>query len=188
MMKLNIINTILGCSIFYMTSLSADPLQKERAQLAQQIHTAYNKGINIRAFDPDKALLHFKNVLKLDPQHSKAQYQVNYIRTNRDKILKEKQTRALTNTFKQMRFEVIDLSGETLADSLEIMYSLMERDYGEAHGVNFVLKDPQSKIKNKQITLNLKNLPASVVLNYIVEQAGANYKIGEYAIEIFPAR
>lgn len=167
---------------------SADELQNERKQLSEKIQQAYNKGIALKAFDPDKAVLHFKEVLQLEPRHSKAQYELNYIRTNREKILKEKQSRKVAASFQKMKFAVVDFSQEPLVDVIDTLYAYMDRDYGKDHGVNLILKDPQDKIKQKMITLRLKNIPAPALLDYIVQQAGASYKYGQYAIEIFPAQ
>ncbi len=176
-------------SSMVVTSLSfADELQNERKQHSEKIQQAYNKGIALKAFDPDQAALHFKEVLQLQPRHSKAQYELNYIRTHRDKILKEKQSRQVAASFKKMRFAVVDFSQEPLVDVIDTLYAYMDRDYGVDHGVNLILKDPQGKIRQKLVTLRLKNIPAPALLDYIVQQAGASYKYGQYAIEIFPAQ
>lgn len=186
LMKIKFIKTILSFSIIGLLPLSADSTLKERAAKDKEISTVYNQGLAIKSTDPDKAILYFKKVLQLAPQHSNAQYQISNIRLNRDKILKLKKSKKMSARFKQMKFEVIDFSGEPLSDALDNMYAYMDRDYGEDHGVNFIIKDPQSKIRNKPVTLRLKNIPADVALNYIVQQAGAKFKYGQYAIEISP--
>ena len=51
---------------------------------------------------------------------------------------------------------------------------------------NFIIQDPQNKLANAKITLNLKNLPASAVIKYLLTQANARARYDEHAVVIEP--
>jgi patatin-like phospholipase/acyl hydrolase len=49
---------------------------------------------------------------------------------------------------------------------------------------NFIVKDPEKKFDRAQLTLQLQNVPASQVLNYIVDHVQAKVLYEEHAILI----
>ncbi|MDB4809448.1 STN domain-containing protein, partial [bacterium] len=51
---------------------------------------------------------------------------------------------------------------------------------------NFVLRDPKVKVSNQEVTLKMKNIPASVALRYVLDGTGATAKFDEHAIVIKP--
>jgi hypothetical protein len=78
------------------------------------------------------------------------------------------------------------VDGATLAESLELLRVSIEKHSKDKHSPNFVVQDPQGRLRDAKVTLDLKHLPARAVLQYICDQVRARYRIDEHAVVVMP--
>ena len=81
---------------------------------------------------------------------------------------------------------VVDFQDEPLSEALQILSELVEKTSEKKVYPNFVIQDRSGVLKDKEVTLNMKNVPAKVVLDYLMNIAGATAKFDQYAITIKP--
>lgn len=82
----------------------------------------------------------------------------------------------------------VDLKETPLSEALQTLATLIEEKSEKKIYPNFVIQDQSGKLKNIPVTLNLKNVPASVVLEYLMKQSQAAAKYSEYAITVRPLK
>jgi hypothetical protein len=78
------------------------------------------------------------------------------------------------------------VDGATLAESLELLRVSVEKYSKDKHSPNFVVQDPQGRLRDARVTLDLKHLPARAVLQYLCDQVRARYRIDEHAVVVMP--
>lgn len=145
------------------------------ASIYQQGVAAMKKG------DSSTAKAKFAKVLSLDPSHGDARLQLIRLKNGKSNA----GGLAKKHELKRITIKEIDLSQASLPDSLEYFSSMIDKD--SKSPINFIIQDPQGKLKDKEISLKLKELPSSVVLDYILRAAGAKATFTKHAVEISPA-
>jgi hypothetical protein len=88
--------------------------------------------------------------------------------------------------FAEVLLPAYEVDGATLAESLELLRVSVEKHSKDKCSPNFVVQDPQGRLRGVRITLRLKHLPARVVLQYLCDQAGARHRIDEHAVVVMP--
>ena len=63
---------------------------------------------------------------------------------------------------------------------------MVDKESKGAVTANFIVEDPQGKLAGKKVTLSIKNLPAKVVLDYLLSQVGAKARFDEHAVVVMP--
>ncbi|MEN8771921.1 MAG: hypothetical protein ABF379_08420 [Akkermansiaceae bacterium] len=143
----------------------------------------YQKGMAaLKSDHPEAAKSAFQNVLRLKPGYAPAKYQLARIPelSARAKVARRK---AL---FKKTIIPEINFNKATLEEALEALDVLALKASKEGLAPNFVLRDPKGKVTKQQVTLKMKNIPASVALAYILDGTGASARFDEHATLIKP--
>ncbi|MDA7868639.1 hypothetical protein N9B29_01035 [bacterium] len=143
----------------------------------------YQKGMTaLKAGDPMAAKTAFENVLKIKPGYTPAKFQLARIPelNARAKVARRK---AL---FEKVMIPEINFNKATLEEALEALNVLILKASDKKLAANFVLRDPKVKVSNQEVTLKMKNIPASVALRYVLDGTGATAKFDEHAIVIKP--
>lgn len=138
---------------------------------------AMNRGEVVEA---EKA---FRAVLQAQPQHPHARYQLSQLMMNRDKLAAIQRE----SKMKQTILKEIDFADAAISECLDSIMLMVKEATNQSFQPNFVIKDPQGKLKGRTVTLKLSNIPASQALQYIASSANCKISYEEHAI-IFEAK
>jgi len=149
----------------------------------QTADTYYARGLAAeRAGDVAAAQAAFGAALQVNPQHANARYRLGLLRTNAASIA----ARGRENKIGGVMIPEILLDEATVSETIELLGKLIERESEGATAPNFVVQDPKGLLRERKITLQLKNVPASAVLQYVTTQADAKIRYDEHAVVIEP--
>jgi tetratricopeptide (TPR) repeat protein len=143
------------------------------ANLYKQGMTAIEEG-DVRA-----AELAFKEVLRLQPTNANARYQLGQLKQNQDSI-------AARGRSRQLAQYKIDFNKTEVSEALTALGMLIEKKSEGKFAPNFMIKDPSNKLGDREVTLQVKKVPASAALDMILQQAGASARFEKHAIVVVP--
>jgi tetratricopeptide (TPR) repeat protein len=150
---------------------------------AQQAEILYRQGLAAeKAGDPTAAHKAYAAALKVDPNHANARYGLGQLKLNAGTIA----AKGHEAKFGAVKIPEFRLDAASLQESLDALRVIIEKQSNQAVTPNFVIQDPKSQLATAKITLNLKNLPAKGVMQYVMEQAGAKARYDPHAIVISP--
>ncbi|MHB1081405.1 MAG: Amuc_1098 family type IV pilus outer membrane protein [Prosthecobacter sp.] len=87
----------------------------------------------------------------------------------------------ITQKLRTITFPKVEFDGATLAEVVELL-KVRSRDLDpEGRGISFVLSVPP-EARDKQVSLNLLNVPMEELLRYVSEMCGVAYKVDEHAV------
>lgn len=87
----------------------------------------------------------------------------------------------ITQKLRTITFPKVEFDGATLAEVVELL-RVRSRDLDpEGRGISFVLSVPP-EARDKQVSLNLLNVPMEELLRYVSEMSGVAYKVDEHAV------
>jgi len=162
--------------LFVGLALASPVLAQDRAQ---QIQSAYQQGlIAVREGEVELARDAFTGVLELDPNHANARFQLNQLGSGADQLRLRKRELALS----RIVVPEVNFDGATVKEALSALSTIIERVSEKKFAANFVIRDPSGVLAKREISLNLRGVPATAVLKYVCEQSGAIYRIEEHAI------
>lgn len=163
-----------------MVTTAAALAQVTPAQLSEQY---YRQGLAAeKAGDPVKALKSFEQALKVNPHHANARYRLGQVRLNSGTIA----AKGREMKFGAVVVPKIELDGATLRETLDFLTIVMERESEGKVAPNFIIQDPTGKLEDKKISLQLKNVPAKAVMEYVTTQVGAKVRFDEHAVVVTP--
>lgn len=166
------------------SSALAEISTKPQTITAEQKVEAYYKRAE-RAFnDGDKktATDSLRRALKINPNHGPS-YALALQLKKGGPVFKAK---GRQNQLASIILPEIELRDIPLSDALQILSTLIEEKSEQKFFPNFVIQDQTGTLRKKKVSLNLKNVPANVVLDYLVKMTEASVKFSEYAITVAP--
>ena len=86
---------------------------------------------------------------------------------------------------KKIIIPVVDFERLTLREALESV-TIKIRQLPDKKGSNFMIRDLDGHFENYRVTLQLSNIPADVLLEYIANQVRANIQYTRHAIVFSP--
>lgn len=141
----------------------------------------YKKGLAAeKAGDPDAAAAAYKAALQLNPNNAGARYKAGEVKLNAGAI-KSSATEAKIGAVK---IPVYQLEDSTVSEAISVLATAIEKETGGEIVPNFVIEDPQGKLADIRITMQLKNVPVKAILDYIHSQAGTRARYDEHAVVI----
>jgi tetratricopeptide (TPR) repeat protein len=150
------------------------------AQLSEQY---YRQGIAAeQAGDPVKAEKSYAQALKINPHHANARFRLGQVKINAGTIAAKGREAKLG----AVMVPKVELDGATLRETLDFLAAVIERESDGEVAPNFVIQDPNGKLNDAKISLQLKNLPAKAVMGYVTTQAGAKVRFDEHAVVVTP--
>ena len=156
---------------------------------ADSADEAFAKGrAAYNAKNPDAARIHLNNALKLNPKHPHARYLLNQLSQVEDQMRAAQRENALEGiTLPKVAFEETEFS-DAIAGLRQMIETESKKLHGEdnAYTPNFMITDPTAKLSEKKVSLSLDNVPATTVLKYLLESAGATARFDKHAIVIRP--
>jgi len=160
---------------------AALPAAEPTAQ--QQAEAAYRKGlIAERAGNAATAKEAYETALRLYPRHADARYRLGQVKLNYAKIGAEGREKR----FAGVLIPEYKVDEASLADALGALSTLVDTASEQQVAANFIIQDPAGKLAERKITLVMKGTPASGILRYVLEMAGAKARFDEHAIVIMP--
>lgn len=132
--------------------------------------------------DPDAARNAYTQALRIYPGHANARFRLGELKLHSPAIA-AKGREAKFGAVVVPEFRVDDASLRECLDALALIVSKQSEDKVTS---NFILQDPKNQLSAAKISLNLKNLPASGVLRYLLGQSGAKARFDEHAIVVEP--
>ena len=159
------------------------PTKPVAASPAQQAEAYFLKGKAAeRAGDPAAAKQAYLEALRLNPRHANARYSLGQVKINYDSIA----AKGREAKFGAVVVPEYRLEEATLAEALQALQMIVEKQSKEEVTPNFIIQDPKHVLPDTKISLVLKNTPARGVLKYVLDQVGAKARYDEHAIVILP--
>jgi tetratricopeptide (TPR) repeat protein len=174
-MRKNLILFIAGASVALAAPTPPSP--------AQQADAYYNNGIAAeKAGDVEGARTAYTKALQINPNLANCRFRLKELQLNGGAIAavgrEAKLGRVVVPTFQ--------LDNATLQEALDALNVILEKESKGQVVANFIVQDPQKKLADKKISLNLKNVPASAVMKYVLTQTNAKARYDEHAVVIEP--
>jgi tetratricopeptide (TPR) repeat protein len=162
-------------ALIAMTSISAHA--DKAAEMYQAGITAVKEG------DVQAAETAFRQALKLRPGYADARYQLIELKNQRSAIVARGRAKKLS----QYTIDQVDFDKAELSEALAALAVLVEEKSEKKFSPNFIIQDPASQLGERTVSLQVKGVPATGVLDMLVKQAGGTVKFEEHAIVIKPA-
>lgn len=126
----------------------------------------------------------YTSALQVDPANPNARYALGQLNQNSGAVAARSRAKMLS----QITIPAIDFDNVTLSEGLEALAVMTEKASGDKKfAANFMVQDPAGKLSGKTLTLKLKGVPTSAVLQMMMDQVGAKVKYEEHAVVIKPA-
>lgn len=132
--------------------------------------------------DVAAARLAYTKALQINPDLANCRYRLKELELNGPKVAAKGREAKLG----KIMVPVFHLDGATLQEALDALNLIIDKESKGQVAANFVVQDPDSKLAAAKLTLNLKNLPASAVMKYLMTQANAKARYDEHAVVIEP--
>ena len=87
---------------------------------------------------------------------------------------------------KQINIQSVDFEQLTIREALEILTIKIKHQTNKKITPNFIIRDLKGAFKNRTVTMQLNNLPANTLLEYIANQVGGSIRYDRHAIVISP--
>ena len=87
---------------------------------------------------------------------------------------------------KQINIQSVDFEQLTIREALEILTIKIEHQTNKKITPNFIIRDLKGAFKNRTVTMQLNNLPANTLLEYIANQVRGSIRYDRHAIVISP--
>jgi len=143
----------------------------------------YRQGIRaMERGDIETARQCFHEVLRLRPSNMNARYQLRQLTLRKGTLLAKRRESQL----KAVTIPRVDFADLNLREALDALGTLVERETNGKFIPNFVVQDPAGVLDNRRFSLQLSQIPATVVLKYALENAHATARFDEHAIVVKP--
>jgi len=158
----------------------SNPPKQTPAQMAQ---TYYLRGQAAeKAGNPEAAKQAYIEALKLNPDHANARYSLAQVKLDSASI----SAKGREAKFGDVLVPEFNLEDSTLAEALDFLRTIVEKQSQGKVAPNFVIQDPKNLFATNKIKIRLKNTPARAVMKYLMEISGGKARYDEYAIVITP--
>ncbi|MGD9417554.1 MAG: tetratricopeptide repeat protein [Verrucomicrobiota bacterium JB025] len=150
---------------------------------APSANESYQKGLAAeKAGDPVAAKAAYTEALKANPRHANARYRLGQLKISSGKIA----ARGREAKFGAVVIPEFRMDGVSLAESVEALRVMVEKESKGEVAPNFIIQDPQDQLGSARITLSLKAVPSKVVFKYLLDAVNAKARFDEHAIVITP--
>jgi tetratricopeptide (TPR) repeat protein len=148
---------------------------------AEKAEEFYRKGLAAeKAGDPAAAVSAYKAALQLHPGHANARYRAGQVKIEAESI----KSTATEAKIGGVQIPVYQLEEATVAEAISALGLAIEKASGNQVTPNFIIQDPKGKLAETRITMQLRNVPAKAILDYIHSQANTQARFDEHAVVI----
>ena len=174
------LKAIMAIGLSLTTSSFADDLKAK----ALKIDTLYKSGlVAMHQGKETEARTAFNEVLKLQPGHGHARYQLTQLAATIAKVQQQKREALFAATI----IKEINFNNATLAEALEALDLFAMEATDKKFTPNFVVQDPSGQLAEKTVTLKMNNVPLSGILKYVTELTGTSIRYDAHATVFRPA-
>lgn len=149
----------------------------------QSAEQFYQQGLAAeKSGNAEAARTAYASALQANPNHAGARYRIGEMKIHGEAIsAKGREAKFDTVTLPQLQLE-----NASLKEALDALALTVEKESGGELVPNFIIQDRGETLANASISLQLKNIPASGAMNYILTQAGAKARHDAHAVVITP--
>jgi hypothetical protein len=162
---------IVGLSISQANAQS--PAQQAEA-LNLKAKAAENAG------DPTAARDFYASALKLDPKNATAIYSLGQLKIHSGSIAAKGREAKLGAVI----IPNFQLDQATFKEALDALGKSIEKESQGTLTPNFVIQDPQNRLADQKLSVNLKNIPAKGVMQFLLEQTSTKARYDEHAVVV----
>ena len=168
----------LSCS-----AMSQDSISKSRQNQSKQVTQFYNQAEKAyRDGDLASAKTALRNVFAIDRNHGPSYALALKMKgSGNDFKIKARQRQLAAVIIPQVEFDQMPLG-----DALRDLSTLIEETSKDKVIPNFVIQDQSNTLKTIPVTLNMKQVPATVILEYLMNLTNSTAKFDQYAITVKP--
>jgi tetratricopeptide (TPR) repeat protein len=153
------------------------------ADPALNANTHYLNGIaSENAGDPTAAGEAYKTALKLNPNHANARFRLGQLKINSAAIAAKGREAKIGGVM----LPEIHLEDASLRECLDALAIKIEKESNGEVTPNFIIQDPSGKLAEAKVSFQLKNVPTSSALRYILTQSRAKVRYDEHAVVVSP--
>ncbi|MGJ8697460.1 MAG: hypothetical protein ACSHYF_14175 [Verrucomicrobiaceae bacterium] len=171
--------TTITVALSLVTCAHADQF-KERAKEINNLYTQGVTAMNNGRIAAARAA--FTRVLELEPGHGHAKHQL----TRLPMVGKNFRLAQRKQKFKTTVLKEIDFYDSTLEEVVETLNLLALKETEKKWSPNFIIQDPRGQVKDKKVSLQMKNIPMSAALQYVLDMTGTTVRFDEHATVIRP--
>ncbi|MGC6465256.1 MAG: tetratricopeptide repeat protein [Akkermansiaceae bacterium] len=169
---------VIGCLVA--SSALADDMKEK----ARKVDALYKQGlIAMNQGKGAEAEAAFKEVLKLHPGHGHARHHLKILPAKLAQV-KQQQRESM---FKTTVIREINFNKATLAETLEALELFTAEATDKKFAPNFVIQDPTGKLSDKMVTLKMKKVPLSAILQYLTQMTDTSIRYDSHATVVRPA-
>jgi tetratricopeptide (TPR) repeat protein len=170
-MKTLITLIVIACSASFALAESA----------AEKAEAWYQQGlIAEKAGDPTTALAAYKAALALNANHANARYRAGEVKINATGL----RANAIEAKIGGIMIPTFQIEEVTVQEALEVLAVAIGKQTKDEIVPNFIIEDPNKKLADAKVTLNIKNVPVSAILKYIHAQTNTKVRYDEHAVVI----
>lgn len=148
---------------------------------AEKAEFWYQKGLAAeKAGDASTAIAAYKAALELNSNHANARYRAGEVKLNANSL----KATAMEAKIGGVMIPAFQVENITVQEAMDVLTVAIEKQSKEEIAPNFVIEDPNKKLAEVKITLNVKNLPVSAILKYIHAQSNTHARYDEHAVVI----
>lgn len=148
---------------------------------AQQAEQYYLKGLSAeKAGDPATATAAYRTAVQLHPGHTNAQYRLGQVKIEASSI----KSSLVEAKIGGVMIPAYQIEEATVTEAVAALSLAIEKASANEILPNFVIQDPRGKLAQKKISMQLKNVPAKAILQYIQSQANTQARYDEHAVVI----
>ncbi|MES2981108.1 MAG: tetratricopeptide repeat protein [Verrucomicrobiota bacterium] len=148
---------------------------------AEQAEAWYQKGLAAeKTGEPALAIDAFRAALELNPKHANARFRLGEVKLNAPKM----KANAMEAKIGGIMIPTYQIEEVPIKEALEVLAVAIEKQSKDEVAPNFVIEDPTKKLVDAKVTLNLKNVPVSAILQFIHGQTNTKIRYDEHAVVI----
>ena len=169
----------LSCS----TIVAQDSISKARQSKNQQVEAFYKQAEKAyQDGDLKGANSALRNVFAINRNHGPAYALALKLKSSGSNF----KIKARKKQLAAVIIPTVEIEAIPLGEALQMLSTLVEETSKDKVIPNFVIHDSSNTLKDKPVTLKMKQVPASVVLDYLMNLSNATAKFDQYAITIKP--
>jgi tetratricopeptide (TPR) repeat protein len=148
---------------------------------AEKAEEYYRKGLAAeKAGDPTTASAAYHAALRLLPGHVNARYRAGQVKIEAGSM----RASATEAKIGGVKIPVYRIEEASVSEAIAALGMAIEKASNEKVTPNFIIQDPKGKLADTRITMQLKNVPAKAILDYIHSQANTQARFDEHAVVI----
>ena len=182
-MKLSMTPVVMVLALSCSTLVGQDSISKARQIQANKVEAFYKQAEQAyQNGDRAGAQSALRNVFAIDRNHGPSYALALKLKGSGNDFKIKARQRQLAAVI----LPIVDLDAMPLDAALRKFSKLVEETSKDKVIPNFVIHAKSNTLKNKPVTLNMKQVPANVVLDYLMNLSSATAKFDQYAIIIKP--